>query len=110
MEARAIKNGVTTGPPIFPETLRKYIVDHDPVSVPYREESSSNPFIGRHVLVLSGGADELVPWEFSKEFVDGLVVGDEGVKRVIVQDGIGHATTPEMMEGAAAFVGSWLAK
>ncbi|KIO26309.1 hypothetical protein M407DRAFT_243771 [Tulasnella calospora MUT 4182] len=108
MEARAIKNGIATGPPIFPESLRKYIVEHDPVSVPYKEESSSNPFVGKHILVSSGGADELVPWEFSKEFVEGLVVGKEGVKRVFLQDGIGHSTTPEMMEGAAKFVASWL--
>jgi hypothetical protein len=44
----------------------------------------------------------------SEPFVDALEVGPEGVKKIFVQEGVGHACTNEMVDEAAAFVGQYL--
>ena len=67
-------------------------------------EEQTNPFLGKKILVLSGADDTLVPWVASEKFVGGLVVGGSGVKKVVVQKGVGHACTPEMVAEAAQFL------
>ena len=37
--------------------------------------------------------------------MDALEVGPEGVKKVFVQEGVGHICTDEMVDEAAAFIG-----
>ena len=44
----------------------------------------------------------------SESFVDALEVGPEGVKKVFLQEGVGHTCTDEMVDKAAAFVGEYL--
>lgn len=110
MEARAKAVGIPFGPPTMPESLRAYITRHSPTSSAYSATSEANPFLGKHVLVLSGGADRLVPYSFSQPFVDALTVGEKGVKHVVVQEGAGHEVTPQMHVEASEFVRQWLLK
>lgn len=117
----ALRGDDPTGPPAFPRLLVEHIkrtsptpaappaaghsVDSTPVYDPtHQTDKLANPFIGKNVLVLSGGADPLVPWSASQKFVDALQVGESGSKEVFVQDGKGHECTPEMVERLSAFV------
>ncbi|THV02766.1 alpha/beta-hydrolase [Dendrothele bispora CBS 962.96] len=106
MTARAEKFGISLeGSEYLPDSLLDFIRGNDPASTAYREmDPNRNPFFGKKVLVLSGGNDPLVPWNASEEFVKGLVVGDKGVKKRMVQDGAGHEFTPEMLEEMAKFL------
>ena len=105
---RAKASGFSTGPPTFPSSLVEYIKVHDPSSILNDPSSlvdpSQNPFFGKHVLVLSGADDKLVPWSASKRFVDELQVGPGGTKKVIVEEGAGHECTPQMVRELARFV------
>ena len=89
---------------IPPDTLLSLIQCNDPASVPYLATDSSNPFIGKKILVLAGAEDPLVPWSASQEFVQGLYLGENGVKEVVVQEGAKHETTPEMVQHLVRFV------
>jgi len=97
-----------SGPPTFPQSLVSYVQSNDPSSTKFTSpDPSQNPFIGKKILVLSGGADKLVPWKASQEFVEGLNVGEKGVKVVYVQDGTGHECTQEMIRHLGEFVVEW---
>ena len=110
MEERALKHKIPFGPPSVPETLKIYIRASDPCFTAFKEDSATNPFFGKKVLVLSGAADNLVPWRHSEAFVDGLNVGPAGRKQVFIQDGVGHTMSPEMLAKAAELVHDWLSE
>ncbi|KAF8322596.1 hypothetical protein DL93DRAFT_2071445 [Clavulina sp. PMI_390] len=74
---------------------------YDPTSPTDR---AANPFLGKHVLVLSGGKDKLVPYTFSRAFVDSLVTGEDGSKDAWVQPEAGHELTDAMLERLCAFI------
>ncbi|KAJ6549189.1 Alpha/Beta hydrolase protein [Mycena sp. CBHHK59/15] len=97
MGPRAEAEGIAVGPPHFPEGLVKLIRAESVTGLPYMSKEDVNPFLGKKVLVLSGGADPLVPWTASQKFVDGLEVGS-GSKKCIVFDGVGHAVPPPMVK------------
>ncbi|KAF9226318.1 alpha/beta-hydrolase [Gyrodon lividus] len=105
---RAEYTGVPFTPPYYPPQLKSYVDAYDPASFPFRANDLTNPFLGKRILVLSGANDKLVPWTASKEFVEGLEVG-EGVKRVVLQENAGHECTPAMIQEASLFVSEWLA-
>ncbi|KAG1847592.1 Alpha/Beta hydrolase protein, partial [Suillus subluteus] len=105
---RAQSSGIPFSPPYFPASLKTYIETHDPAQLAYRAKDASNPFFGKKILVLSGKEDKLVPWVASAEFVDGLEVGEGGVKRVVVAEGAGHECTSGMRKEAGLFVREWL--
>jgi predicted esterase len=81
----------------FKETVQKL----DP---PFLIRDGENPFLGKRVLVLSGEIDRLVPWDASKEFVERLEVGQDGVKKVSLYRGVGHECTDEMVKEMAEFI------
>lgn len=101
MQARAKANGLQFGPPILPDSLLGVIERESPVSA---SMTGRNPFLGKKILVLAGGKDELVPWVFSESFVKRIEVGEEGVKKVVVYPDVGHAFTPSMGEDVGNFV------
>jgi hypothetical protein len=101
IQDRAKTSGLQFGPPIFPDSLLKIIEKESPVSA---SMTGRNPFLGKKILVLAGGKDELVPWVFSESFVKGIKVGKGGVKKVVVYPDVGHAFTPSMEEDVANFV------
>ena len=55
----------------------------------------------KHVLVLKGNEDPLVPWEASQAFVESLPSAKVTVKGY---DGVGHAVTADMVADAAAWI------
>lgn len=92
-------------PKFFPDSLWKIINSSDAAATEYRVgDESKNPFVGKKILVMSGAADKLVPWDASREFVENLNVGETGVKRVMVQEGAGHECTPEMIGEMSHFL------
>jgi len=101
---RAEKSGLTPTSPHIPDILRAIVRENDPIWAPYEATDSSNPFIGKKVLALSGGKDELVPWRHSEPFFNKLNVGPQGVKRAIVAPDVGHACTPEMITQLVEFI------
>jgi hypothetical protein len=105
---RAKSSRIPFAPPYFPTSFKTYIETHDPAKLPYHVKDTSNPFFGKKVLVLSGKEDRLVPWVASAEFVEGLEVGEGGVKRVVVEEGAGHECTNGMRREAGLFVRKWL--
>lgn len=105
---RAASSDIPFSPPYFPVSFQTYVGTHDPAQLAYRAKDASNPFFGKKVLVLSGKEDKLVPWVASAEFVEGLEVGEEGVKRVVVEEGAGHECTRAMQKEAGVFVREWL--
>ncbi|CAK5268592.1 unnamed protein product [Mycena citricolor] len=96
MYPRAKEAGLNAGPPYLPDSFVEQVKRDSLLSLPYTSEGPENPFYGKHVLVLSGGADPLVPWTASKPFVEGLQVGP-GSKEFIVFDGVGHDVPPPMV-------------
>ncbi|KAG1785877.1 Alpha/Beta hydrolase protein [Suillus plorans] len=105
---RAQSSNIPLSPPYFPTSFMTYVERHDPAQLAYRTKDASNPFFGKKVLVLSGKDDKLVPWVASAEFVDGLEVGEGGVKKVVVEEGAGHECTSGMRREAGLFVREWL--
>lgn len=101
MRGRAKASSLQFGPPILPDSLLEVIRRESPVSTPV---AGRGPFFGKKILVLAGGKDVLVPWEFSESFVERIEVGEEGVKKVLVYPEVGHAFTASMGEDVANFV------
>ncbi|OCH94879.1 alpha/beta-hydrolase [Obba rivulosa] len=104
MTDRAIKNGLTTGAPHFPDALLAVIKKDDPASAPYTSKEADNPFLGKKILVLSGADDKLVPWAASEKFVESLELGESGVKKVVLAPGVGHECTPDMVKEMTKFI------
>lgn len=139
MKDRASRSSATLpppfdGPPTFPKSFIEAVNATSPCPRPdsgsatnktsselqYSPTSADpyiNPYIGKKVLVLSGGSDPLVPWKFSKDFVEELVVrrssegeagGNSGAwtgkKEVIVEEQAKHEVTPTMIANLCRFV------
>lgn len=104
---RAQTTDLPFAPPYYPEHLMSYVDKHDPASSPFRAKDRSNPFLGKRILILSAGKDTPVPWSVSKDFAEGLYIGD-GVKRVVVEEDAGHECTPLMIKEIVLFIQDWL--
>jgi len=93
-------------PPHVPQSLLSLIQSTDPANTLYTSLSSLNPFLGKKILVISGGKDGIVPWSCSREFVEALEVGKEkgGRKEVVVFEEAGHELTRAMVERVFEFV------
>ncbi|CDO69097.1 hypothetical protein BN946_scf184992.g46 [Trametes cinnabarina] len=102
MTRRAKFHKLPVGPPYFPKPLLDLIQRADPAAAPYTASDGSNPFLGKKILVLSGQDDKKVPWNTAaKHFVEGLNVGERGVKEVVVEPGVGHEFSPAMVKECA---------
>jgi hypothetical protein len=106
MKQRAKNANVPFSAPFFPESFKALVESADPVASSYRDSSSANPFLGKRILVLSGGMDPLVPWNTSEKFIEGLEVGEGHgcVKRVSVHPGVKHDCTEAMIREMASFI------
>lgn len=105
MQARAMRYSVSTEPPHFPARLIETVAHKDPSTTPYDRLDATNPFLGKKILVMSGAADKLVPWEASRDFVERLEVGPGGVKKTVLLAEVGHKCTDSMLEALGRFVG-----
>lgn len=91
-------------PPHYPPALADFVATHDPFASSFKAQDRTNPFFGKHILVLSGADDALVPWTASQEFVAGLNVGPNGTKHVVVEAGAGHKVTDNMIREVSKFL------
>ncbi|KAI9095170.1 Alpha/Beta hydrolase protein [Phlyctochytrium arcticum] len=68
-------------------------------------------FRHKHVMLLGGGDDRLVPPGDNDRFVEGLrrVMTDEGQLEVHVEEGVGHQVTEDMLGRAVKFLNKFLA-
>jgi len=104
MRPRAEYASLPIASPYFPPSLLTSVKKHDPSSAKSTSrDPAQNPFLGKHILVLSGGKDKLVPWYASQRFVEELEVGP-GTKKVVVEDNAGHECTQRMVGELASFV------
>ncbi|KAF7300644.1 hypothetical protein HMN09_00949900 [Mycena chlorophos] len=92
---RAEAQGVAVAAPHFPQTFLKTLEAQAP---------KPEHFAGKRLLVLSGGADPLVPWAASQEFVSRLGSAGPGKREIVVLPDVGHAVPEEMVKLAADFV------
>ncbi|KAK6498802.1 hypothetical protein TWF481_011375 [Arthrobotrys musiformis] len=106
------------GSPDYPKALDSTVRRTDPAGIILRDKSQaeSSKLIkerlgGKKVLVLSGGADKLVPYDCSKPFLDLLKTEGQGIVEVkdIVYDGVGHDCTEQMVAELVNFVTSSIA-
>jgi len=104
MQARAMKYSVPAEP-YFPTGLTEMVARNDPAATPYDRLDATNVFLGKKILVMSGADDKLVPWEMSRDFVEKLEVGPNGVKKLMLLAGVGHECTDSMLEALGRFVG-----
>ena len=65
---------------------------------------ATNPFLGKKILILSGGIDTIVPYSSGKEFVEKLQVGKDGIKKVVIVPDAGHECTTAMVAEMAQFI------
>jgi len=108
LKYRAKTSDIPFAEPYIPAKIIDLIASSDPASKNYTSLETSNPFLGKKVLVLSGEEDSLVPWTASQKFVESLEVGPQGLKKVVLQRGVGHKCTAEMVKEAADFIQSEL--
>ncbi|KAJ9109202.1 hypothetical protein QFC21_000531 [Naganishia friedmannii] len=91
--------------PAFPPSLAQLVAKEDPIAVHYTSHDPLvNPYIGKQILILGGGDDKLVPPKFGEKIYEGLYVGEKGAKNMIIQEGVGHRLSEEMIER----VGEWI--
>ncbi|KAH7341853.1 hypothetical protein B0J17DRAFT_715016 [Rhizoctonia solani] len=76
--------------------IRNYILKHDPVSHS-RSSLRPNPFMNKHILALAGAQDSMIPFPTTRQFLDRINVGPLGTKQLIIQQGVGHQCTREMV-------------
>ncbi|CAE6438980.1 unnamed protein product [Rhizoctonia solani] len=81
---------------------RNYILKNDPVS--HRRNLRPDPFVNKHILALAGAQDGMVPLPATRRFLDRINVGPLGAKRLIIQQGVGHQCTREMVIEMAELV------
>lgn len=91
--------------PAWPPSFAELIAKRDACAVDYTSHDPTvNPYINKQILILGGGDDKLVPPKFGQKMYDEMYVGEKGAKDMIIQDGVGHATSNEMIER----VGEWI--
>lgn len=82
---------------------RDYIIKNDPISR-HSNPGKSNPFMNKHVLAVAGAQDAMMPLLPTRQFINRIDVGPLGSKRLIIQEGVGHQCTREMLIHLAEFV------
>lgn len=89
--------------PYMTPAMRNHIIKNDPVS---RCQGSPrpNPFMNKHILALVGAQDCMVPLPATRRFMDRINVGPFGTKRLVIQQGVGHQCTREMVVEMAELV------
>ncbi len=93
--------------PVVPKSLWRLVDAVDPIASDYTgNDPSTNPFIGKKILVLTGANDTLVPPAYTRPFVDALQVGPDGALEMVDQPGAGHEVTDEMIRRT----GEWIWK
>ena len=101
IHGRATKSNIPFSPPYIPTTLLEHVKKFDPAALLHSKPDLLN---GKHILVLCGRKDELVPWTASEPFVEALDVGTDGTKQVFVDDNAGHELSQDMFAQMVSFL------
>ncbi|KAG8700738.1 hypothetical protein FRC08_004474 [Ceratobasidium sp. 394] len=87
----------------IPSSIRGHIIKHDPVSRK-RNVLQERVFMNKHILALAGAQDGMIPLLATRSFLDRIDVGPAGTKRLVIQQGVGHQCTKEMVKEMAELV------
>jgi predicted esterase len=113
MEHRLGKSGVPVRaePPFLPDSFKRTLLRYDPGMMFRVKQEIPLQLLQKHILVLSGNDDQLVPWSASKKFINALRKQFEQLEQGQIQlkdnqtpgklevhtyDGVGHEFTDEM--------------
>ncbi|CAE6352155.1 hypothetical protein BN14_04505 [Rhizoctonia solani AG-1 IB] len=108
LEIATARNDLTGLPLVssyMTSATRNHILKNDPVLC-RRSSLRPDPFVNKHILALAGAQDRMVPFVGTRQFLDRINVGPFGTKRLIIQQGVGHQCTREMVVEMAEFVWS----
>ncbi|KAG9128386.1 hypothetical protein FRC07_014800 [Ceratobasidium sp. 392] len=100
---RSSSPGVPLVSSYMSSSIRNYIIKNDPVSRK-RSPSQQTSFMNKHVLALAGAQDGMIPLLATRAFLDRIDVGPAGTKRLVIQQGVGHQCTREMVREMAKLV------
>ncbi|CAE6470724.1 unnamed protein product [Rhizoctonia solani] len=106
LEIATARNNLTGLPLVssyMTSVTRNYILKNDPVSC-RRNSLRPDPFMNKHILALAGAQDGMIPFTATRQFLDRINVGPIGTKRLIIQQGVGHQCTREMVIEMAELV------
>lgn len=102
LKGRTAESDIPMEPPFVPDAFVSYVNRTDPAHKPYDAHSSKkNPFWDKKIFVGSGGADPLVHFSYSSEFLEKLVLGPKRRKstneslEIYVQPDTEHRVTKE---------------
>ncbi|CAE6528987.1 unnamed protein product [Rhizoctonia solani] len=94
--ARNNLTGVPLVSSYMTSATRNYILKNDTVSH-HRNSLRPDPFMNKHILALAGAQDGMIPFLATRRFLDRINVGPLGTKRLIIQQGVGHQCTRDMV-------------
>ncbi|ELU40460.1 alpha/beta hydrolase family domain-containing protein [Rhizoctonia solani AG-1 IA] len=106
LEIATARNNLTGLPLVssyMTSVTRNHILKNDPVSC-RRNSLRPDPFMNKHILALAGAQDGMIPFTATRQFLDRINVGPIGTKRLIIQQGVGHQCTREMVIEMAELV------
>ena len=96
---RAQEANASLTPPTIPKTFATLVNETNPANLPYTAKNDTNPFWNKKVLTTNGGADPLVHFDYSREFLANLVLGPEKSSNdsleVFVQPQVPHFVMPQ---------------
>ncbi len=97
------KTAISSSNPVLPTSLLDLLAVVDPINSDYALPSRTNPFLDKHILVLTGAEDPLVPAKYTRTFFDALNVGS-GDKEWVNEEGKGHEVTEQMIRKTGEWV------
>ncbi|KAF8748361.1 hypothetical protein RHS01_10908 [Rhizoctonia solani] len=81
---------------------REYILKRDPIKT--GKPDRPNPFLNKQILAIVGAQDHMVPILPTRRFLNRIDVGPLGTKKLVIQEGVGHQCTQEMIVQMADFI------
>jgi hypothetical protein len=96
-ENRLTESKLSIGPPWLPRSLVRVLERDDPGMILRSTREVPPALKTKSILVLHGTDDPIVPWKVSADFMSHLVQQSDLVQ-VKLYAGVGHETTPEMID------------
>jgi predicted esterase len=97
MEYRLKQSGLPIAPPHLPPSFLRVLERDDPGTIFRKTKEIPASLKRKHILVLSGKEDVLVPWTASETFITALQQQSQSLQ-VKVYRGVGHEFAPIMVK------------
>ena len=97
MEYRLKQSGLPVAPPHLPPSFLQVLERDDPGTIFRQTKEIPTSLKRKHILVLSGKDDILVPWTASETFITAFQQHSQSLQ-VKVYPGIGHEFPPIMVK------------